>query len=460
MAISASTVWEIRSSGSDTNGGGFVVGASGTDYSQQDSAQYALTGIATSGTSATFLSASAAADMVGNILQVVSGTNFTTGFFQVVSVSVGVSVTVDRNICTGIGASGVINIGGSIATFAKLAAAMVTGNWAFIKKTSGYTTASTITFAQGAVSWPTDPMRLIGYETTRGDAGRPTLTMTATSITGIVLSNAGWRIENIIIDGDNQAATAGIYSTADWITIRNCKVTNCPYNGIDVSGTHCLITNNEVGNGGYAIVGRQVHYNYVHGCRIAIILIEVGSACFNLLVDSSEIGIEVRYYGATILNNTIYDSATKALSIFRALGCVVRNNIFANSGTYGFSADSSSPATPEIDGNAYFNNTSGHRNGIDNTSGINAVVPYTNIIDVVITDGSPFTNAAGGDFTLNNTSLRGALLRGTATPGMIPGQSQVGYLDFGCFQHQDSGGGSSGARLVGPSALVTPGGAI
>ena len=92
MAQPATTVWEVRPTvGSDSNGGGFVPGASGTDWSQQNSPQYALTGIASSGSGNTVLSALAAADMVGNIAQCTGGTNFNTGLFEVTSVSVGVS---------------------------------------------------------------------------------------------------------------------------------------------------------------------------------------------------------------------------------------------------------------------------------------------------------------------------------------------------------------------------------
>jgi len=101
--LSGLIVWEIRSNGNDNNGGGFKTGASGTDYSQQTSPQYALTSVTTAGAGATFLLASASADMVGNIAHVVSGTNFTAGFYEITSVSVGVSVTCDANICTGVG---------------------------------------------------------------------------------------------------------------------------------------------------------------------------------------------------------------------------------------------------------------------------------------------------------------------------------------------------------------------
>ena len=38
MALSASTVWELRTTGSDNNGGGFVAGT-GVDYSTQDNPQ-------------------------------------------------------------------------------------------------------------------------------------------------------------------------------------------------------------------------------------------------------------------------------------------------------------------------------------------------------------------------------------------------------------------------------------
>ena len=43
MALAAASVVEVRTAGNDTNGGGFVTGASGTDFSQQDAAQCTAT---------------------------------------------------------------------------------------------------------------------------------------------------------------------------------------------------------------------------------------------------------------------------------------------------------------------------------------------------------------------------------------------------------------------------------
>src|SRR5579862_1034534 len=132
MGIVAGTNFDCASTGNDNNGGGFVPGASGTDYSQQDSPQYALTGVTSSGAGNVVLTASAAADMVGNILQVVSGTNFNTGLYQITSVSVGVSITVSINnsgtaISTGTGSSGVMNVGGRFANVVNALTKIIAG---------------------------------------------------------------------------------------------------------------------------------------------------------------------------------------------------------------------------------------------------------------------------------------------------------------------------------------------
>ncbi len=117
MAIAATAVWEIRTTATASNAnGGFYNAAIGTnDYSQQDSAQYNLTGATSSGAGAVILHASAAADMVGNGAHVISGTNFTAGWYEIISVVAGVSITVDRAVTTGIGATGVVNIGGALS---------------------------------------------------------------------------------------------------------------------------------------------------------------------------------------------------------------------------------------------------------------------------------------------------------------------------------------------------------
>src|ERR1700677_1792923 len=102
MALSASTVLEVRngadwSGASDTNGGGFVAGASGTDYSYASipalgAAKYALTNGSATTSSATINTTSASSDMVGNIAYVAGGTgSITGGWYQIISQVTGTS---------------------------------------------------------------------------------------------------------------------------------------------------------------------------------------------------------------------------------------------------------------------------------------------------------------------------------------------------------------------------------
>jgi hypothetical protein len=123
-AIAATAVWEVESGGSDTNGGGFDLGAGscGTDYSQQSAAQQAYTDL-TIGATTTQLTSAAhpfGSTSTCNFLQItgtVSGT-CTTGVYEIVSDST-ITVTLDRSagtaasVCNG-------NLGGSLASLGKV----------------------------------------------------------------------------------------------------------------------------------------------------------------------------------------------------------------------------------------------------------------------------------------------------------------------------------------------------
>src|SRR3990167_6148561 len=102
-AISAAVVWEVRTTGASTTAGcGFLTGASGTDRSQQDAAQTTFTDLVIGVTTTELTSAGNpfGATDVGNTINITSGTGFTVGYYQVVSVSV-VNATMDRSVGTG-----------------------------------------------------------------------------------------------------------------------------------------------------------------------------------------------------------------------------------------------------------------------------------------------------------------------------------------------------------------------
>lgn len=467
MALAAATVWEVRTTASDANGGGFVAGATGTDFSQQDAAQFALTGLATAGTGATFLTASAAASMVGNILNVVSGTNFVTGWFQIISVSVGVSVTVDRNICTGVGASGVINIGGALATITKAAALYVASNKIFVKATATYTHTATVTFSTGTDAQGSAPYsRLIGYTATRGDGGRPTIQLSTNSgLSALKTAALSIYIENFIIDCNSLTTSIGVELTGAFFEglVRNVKIQNFTSAGIKINTNIAIVIDCEVTGGTSAAtagiqvstgttVGVGILRNYVHdnACPGVTFQEYCNYVQWNLIVNNTGAnsdGLRMGLGGAMgfVTNNTIYGNGRDGIrgnSIYAAEAVQVKNNILVSNGGYGLNLSTAAgwPADPTYDGNAYYNNTSGARNNADDTTTNpqNGVAPYTNVLDKVLS-GSPFTNAAGGDFTLNNTAGAGASCRAGGTPGALPGISQLGYIDMGALQHQETG---------------------
>jgi hypothetical protein len=78
------------------------------------------------------------------------------------------------------------------------------------------------------------------------------------------------------------------------------------------------------------------------------------------------------------------------------------------------------------------------------TSGrINQFADYEEMEGIVLT-ADPFTNAAGGDFSLNNIAGGGALCRAGSVFNAFPGGLTTGFNDIGAVQHEDTGGGGNG----------------
>src|SRR5258708_8614207 len=110
MALTASAVWEVRTTGDDTQGGHFdsSVTSPGTDYSQQASAQVVFDGVTiaatTAGVTATIVITgyTVATGDVGNGLNITGGVNFTTGRYTITAVNTGTGTwTLDRNATSG-----------------------------------------------------------------------------------------------------------------------------------------------------------------------------------------------------------------------------------------------------------------------------------------------------------------------------------------------------------------------
>src|SRR5262249_6018915 len=186
MALPAATTWEIRTAGSDSNGGGFVAGASGTDYSQQDSAQYTFTDLvvdASVNTKVTSASHNFVAADVGNIMQINSGTGWTVGFYQIVSVASN-AATLDRSPAAVNTTGGTFHVGGALLTLGSIinstSSQAKDGNVIWIKAGT-YTVTASITLPANGFTSSSGPLTFIGYNTSRGDRSTKPLITTATN---------------------------------------------------------------------------------------------------------------------------------------------------------------------------------------------------------------------------------------------------------------------------------------
>lgn len=325
-AIGATAVWEVRSTGSNTAGGGYTSG--GTDYSQQAAAQYALTGVTSAGAGNTVLTASAAADMVGNIACCVSGTNFTTSeWFEVVSVSVGVSITfgtshASASICTGIGVNGVINIGGAFLIGGSLDDEWFdstrAGNTVYIASTAGGVTY-TIGEPMASASIGTDilPKVFQGYKDTRTTIStgvdRPIFALGANTFSTAPYST--WKY--LIFTTTN---SSGVY-VGTYNTLLECKSTNSSttanypafYLGGDIG---ILISCEAISAKGYAVyAGILCHIIncYFHDSKTGIYFASnyYGRSVSHSIIDTCLTGIDYSAsYSLLFLNNVVRNCLT------------------------------------------------------------------------------------------------------------------------------------------------------
>src|SRR3990167_2615932 len=395
MALPATTVWEVRTDGNDANGGGFVTGASGTDRSQQAAAQIAYTDLVIGGTTTEVTSAAFpfSAAEVGNILNVTGGTGFTTGWYQVVSVAAGVA-TMDRSVGTGGSTGGTGNLGGAFLTIAQgLTLSTVAGMMVYVRGgTYNITTALSPASLGGAYR-----TRLVGYATTRGDLGQPIISVTA-AIDGLT-PGLGWTFENLELDGTS-VGLRGVNPTTVHGTLVNCHIHHFVQYGLSASYEYWSLIRCEVD-----------HNNNSDGVAV----FTTGRVTGNVIANNGGHGL-IYNYGGLILNNILYGNggdgirATQSYSFNIGAG-VCENNILFNNGGYGINQPTAQTHAdyPWIDYNAFYNNTSGARQNVNAS-------PH----DVTLT-GDPFTNAAGDDFTLNNTAGAGAACRGAGFPGTLPG---------------------------------------
>lgn len=480
MALSTLVQWEVRTAGADTNGGGFKAGAAGTDRSQQNAAQVVIDNAAITATTPaansnvlTFTAGyvPSAAD-VGNVVNIASGTNINAGFYEITSVGASTwTVTGATNLTTAGGAGSAIvgAMGGALATIAKVVVPMVDDNVAWVQNDGTYTITSAIALSTAhATQYRT---RIVGYQTTRGDAAiggtgiRPTVNQTAAA-NGITNTGAGWNVENFILDGAVAGVNTGligISATGDYTTFVNVKTSGWINEGIKTSGrfnavfyaevTNCGTTSvtNAVfdvtsGSAGGMIGSVYVHDNIRTGIRLGTGVSLIGGIVANNTGATSD-GVLQDGYASTLLSVLVYGSGRDGLRRTSAtpfIGTIIANNVFALNGGWGMN-ETAPLVTKDIatvHGNAYYGN------GLGTVTGINLSSDDVDLGSAA--SGDPFVNGAGGDWRLNANALGGGLLRAMGFPQAFPGLTQRNAPDIGPYQALVGGGPLvGGGKLVG-----------
>lgn len=450
MALSTSSVFEVRTAGSDNNGGGYVTGSSGTDFSQQNASQFALTGLTTTIASATIATTSAAASMVGNMINITGGTNFTTGIYQILSVVAGTSITVDRNATTAAGLIGTGNIGGAYATPAKLLTVcnlagmtgwMAAGTYTI---TTGLTTTGGVTAASGFA-------RIEGYNTARGDLSPYTgltlpLLKLGAAVTLLTDGNGGYRFENLAFDGNSTTGQA-ITITGAYTTVFNSTVKNfspAANQTVQLGGTASNLIQCELANIGgnqsaiYCNGSGHIINCYVHDNTTTAFFGLVQLNAFNFDVDGTIFANNTGAGCDAIHNNFIMGSVRRCTFYNNARDGIqdttnynlygeISNNIFVSNGGVGLNMSVMSPGRQDsmIHHNAFFGNTSGSYSGI-----------LAGVGDIAMT-ANPFIGSSSGNFALNNTPGAGLAIRAAGFPGRLI-SGGTGFSDIGALQHQDA----------------------
>lgn len=445
-ALSAASVVEVRTAGNDTNGAGFVTGAAGTDYSQQNSkntvgADISTTDAVAAGTTTlTSITGNFGTTIVGNIIYLAGGTGAITGQWrQITARASTTSITMDAAIAASTGMT--MNIGGALLSPGLTSGyGLISGGKIWVKAGTYSVTSASTSIAAGCFSSAV-AITVEGYNATRGDLGtRPlvqasgistfTLFTMATSnsqITNIRCDGAtltssrgfAWRGNVMLCSGDN--CTNGGFALSTITTQTRCTATGCSTVAAMTVGTAlgCVVYDNTF----TAIV-----LGASHGCGVFCIADSNSGA--------SSDGFSPVASGTFALNSAAYNNG--------------RDGFRAGAGlawTFNFIAEAN--AGIGFNGNAQVNIQSPSCASYNNGTPSSGYTGAVSVAPTLITgSGSFFTDAPNQDFSLNNTAGAGAALRAAGFPGVLP-IGGTGYQDIGPLQHQDSGGGSTFVGIIG-----------
>lgn len=487
-ALPAGTVvWEVRPTvGADTNGGGFITGATGTDMSQfnnENSAgcsncQSATVNLSTTdavGNGTTTIASATAnfsAAVVGNVVRLSGGTGaLAIGWYQVVSFTTSTAVVVDRAVAAGTGIS--LDIGGALSTHTQLSTnlALAAGSGAWVKNTGTFPIATTYRPAAGGTN--TGFYFLNGYSTTRGDTGKFTFVAQAglsggnNSVLAFNTVPNGFVLRNAIVDCANLNFTRGINVNGTGVRLVNIIVQNCSddafaFNTASASCEQCTTFNVPSSTAAASSNSAWLNGNANFTCTNCEALgsTKASAVAFDSWCTQTTIGLVAAHFtgaGATgmfcgtqesqliMLNSVFYDINGDAIRFNEGnvdtRPLLIRNTVISNVTGFCFN-HASGTVLPAGMFSVEYNACK-----VTGSAGFYNNWPTNGTGDVVLTV-DPFVNGATNNFALNSTAGGGAAVKAVGFPGALPNGGGTGFLDMGALQSAAGGGTTGGGSAV------------
>lgn len=443
MAYAYNAVFEVRTTGSDANAGGFVPGGSGTDYSQQDAAQASgvfMSVHASTNTDVLPNGLTPAAAHVGNIIRITAGTGWTAGWYQIMSIQSGYW-RLDRSP----GAVGISGgswvLGGALATPGMASAAMANGQsnsctLIFLKPGTYTMTVSSANVSGGRLSPPNYNVMLIGYSTNRHVLNTDTRpVISAGAVTGITMA---YNVHAVNVEFDGNGGTGNKGVDGGYVAYR-CHFKN--FRGVACTGSSAYCT----ATGCYAACfqGSSHYYSvaYANSCpgvTGAFNGYALANGCIAYSNGGADRGGGFMPNGSGMtLNCVSYANHTGFYNFNWSGAPMFENCVAVNNSAYGFRSNGYG-LSRWFRRCAAFNSPTNY-----DIAGASAPLPgYDNIT----LTANPFVDPANGNFSLNDIAGGGADLKSAGVPGALPGWAvgTVHYPDIGAVRHQDPAAGGGG----------------
>lgn len=410
------------------------------DYSQQGTAQITYIDLASSiaGNAITSAGNPFGKQMVGNVLNVTGGTNFTTGRYVITATS-GSSGLTDRAVVTAAGSAGSGYLGGAFVSPGMAWSVAVVGNSHFIQSgTPAYIIGSATTnvtsgcISMGAGTNSATASRIIGYQTTRGDGGtKPILRCLNISSPTIITTSAGNIVDNLELDGNSITSSRGISATTSLIT--RCIGRNFANNAFAGAGSPPTLWFNCEATGcktSTALSGGNAQFCISHDNSIAGITINQAYNCISS--NNNGAGFTVNGVQGTLINCTADNNFTYGYTIVGGTGIMASliNCLATNNASGAFNAGNLCANTKLINCAIYNNGTPG---GVPQ---ISANLPnQTNCITLL---GDPYINRNGANYNINSNLGNTVKLGGVPTATGVWQYPYLGipvYYDIGALPH-------------------------